>query len=62
MQPRTHRRPLALDYIALTLAALLWFTYLLNGTPYAPPSPFQNFRNPIHDARPVVSPRPAPIS
>lgn len=22
--------------------------------------PFQNFRNPIHDARPVVSPQPAP--
>ena len=52
---RSHRhgRPLALDYIALTLAAVLWLTYLLSGTPYAPPSPFQNFSNPIHDARPV---------
>jgi hypothetical protein len=44
---------LALDYIALTLAAVLWFTFLLSGTPYAPPSAFQNFRYPIHDARPV---------
>ena len=27
-----------LDYIALTLAALLWFAFLLSGTPYAPPA------------------------
>ena len=52
MKPRTHRRSLALDYIALVLAAVLWFTYLLSGTPNAPPGP-QTFRNPIHDARPV---------
>jgi hypothetical protein len=28
-----------LVYIALTLAAVLWFTYLLSGTPYTPPRP-----------------------
>jgi hypothetical protein len=42
-----------MHYIALTLAALLWFAFLLSGAPYAPPSPFQDFRNPIHDPRPV---------
>jgi hypothetical protein len=36
--------------------------FLLAGAPAERPSPFQSFRNPIHDARPVVSPRPAPIS
>jgi hypothetical protein len=54
-----HQRPLALDYIALVLAAVLWFSFLLSGTPYTPPSPFQNFRNPIHDARPVRGAGPA---
>jgi hypothetical protein len=53
MKSHRHGHPLALDYIALTLAAVLWLTYLLNGTLYAPPSAFQNFSNPIHDARPV---------
>lgn len=53
MRSHTHTRPLAFYYIALTLAAVLWFTFLLSGTPYAPPSPFQNFRKPTHDARPV---------
>ena len=29
MKSHRHERPLALDYIALTLAPVLWFTYLL---------------------------------
>jgi hypothetical protein len=48
-----HQRPLTLDYIALLLAAVLWFTYLLSGMPYQPASPFHDFRNPIHNARPI---------
>ena len=55
-----NRRRLATDYIVLVLASFAWFTFLLSGQPYSAPSPFQNFRNPIHDARPVVSPQPAP--
>ncbi len=31
-----HQRPLTLDYIALLLAAVLWFAFLLSGTPYTP--------------------------
>ena len=54
MKSLKRQRPFALDYIALTLAAVLWFAVLLSGTPYAPPSPFQNFRHPTHNARPVV--------
>jgi hypothetical protein len=50
---------LALVYIALTLAAVLWFTYLLNGMPHSPPSP-PTLRNPINDARPVPAPTPQP--
>ena len=36
MKSHRHGHPLALDYIALTLAALLWFAFLLSGTPSAP--------------------------
>jgi hypothetical protein len=36
MKPHTNH---ALVYIALTLAAVVWLTYLLSGAPYAPPSP-----------------------
>ena len=41
-------------------AWISWMNLCLAGGPNAPVSPFQNFRNPIHDARPVVSPWPAP--
>lgn len=43
----------ALDYIALLAAWFLWMNFCLVGGPVAPVSSFQNFRNPIHDARPV---------
>jgi hypothetical protein len=48
--------------LGIILGAVLIYlaSYLLSGTPIAPASPFQNFRNPIHDARPVVSSQPAP--
>ncbi len=35
MKPHTHHRALELVYIALTLAGLLWFTYLLKRMPTA---------------------------
>jgi hypothetical protein len=41
----TSQRPVIVDYIAITLATLLWFSFLLSGTPYMPSSLFQNFRN-----------------
>jgi hypothetical protein len=56
MKSPTPRRALALVYIALTLAAMLWFVYL-NPMPHSPPSP-PALRNPIHDARPVPTPVP----
>ena len=43
----------ALDYIALLGLWIVWITFLLAGGPAERSSPFQNFRNPIHDARPV---------
>jgi len=59
MKSHTHQRALALVYIALTLAAVFWFTYLLNGMPHSQPSP-SILRKPIHDARPVPAPAPTP--
>jgi hypothetical protein len=59
MKSHRHQRDLALVYIAFILAAVLWFTYLLNGMPHSPPSP-PTLRNPIHDARPVPAPAPTP--
>ena len=59
MKPHTHYRALAVVYIALTLAAVLWITYLLNRMTHSPPSP-QTLRNPIHDAQPMPAPAPAP--
>jgi hypothetical protein len=59
MKPHTHHRAKALVYIALTLAGLLWLTYLLKRMPHSPPS-LQTLRNPIHDAQPVPAPAPAP--
>src|SRR4029077_19826018 len=55
MKPHTHYRALAVVYIALTLAGLLWITYLLNRMTHSPPSP-QTLGNPIHDAQPVPAP------
>jgi len=52
-------RDLALFYIAFILAALLWFTYLLNGFLHSQPSP-PILRKPIHDTRPVPAPAPTP--
>ena len=59
MKSQTRQRALALVCIALSLAAVLWFSYLLNGMPHRPPSP-QTLRNPIHDAQPVPAPAPQP--
>ena len=39
MKAHTNPRSLALDYIALTLAAVLWYGWLLNAEPYTPPGP-----------------------
>jgi hypothetical protein len=47
MKPHTNQM---LVYIAPTLAAVLWFTYMTGGGPYYPPGP-QTYRNTIHDAR-----------
>jgi hypothetical protein len=43
MKSHTRPRALAVDYIALTLAAVLWYTHLLSGIHY-----------PIHEAKPVL--------
>ena len=50
---RIARRPVAVDYITLIGLWIVWVTFLTSGTPYTPPSLYQDFRNPIHDARPV---------
>ena len=51
MKSHTHERDLALVYIAFVLAAVLWFTYLLNRMPHNPPSP-PILSNRIRDACP----------
>jgi hypothetical protein len=60
MSSHTAERDLALFYIAFILAAVFWFTYLLNGLLHSQPSP-SILRKPIHDARPVpAAPTPDP--
>ena len=49
---RIARRPVAVDYITLIGLWIVRVTFLTSGTPYTPPSLYQDFRNPIHDAGP----------
>ena len=55
MKPHTNQM---LVYIAPTLAAVLWFTYMTGGDPYYPPGP-QTYRHAIVRREPgaIVSPR-----
>jgi hypothetical protein len=61
MKSHTPERDLAVVYIAFILAAVFWFTYLLNGLLHSQPSP-SILRKPIHDARtvPALAPTPQP--
>ena len=59
MKSHTPEGDLALFYIAFILAAVFWFTYLLNGLLHSQPSP-SILRKPIRDARPVPAPAPTP--